>query len=77
MTYKGIVQEKNIVLVGETIIPEGTRVEDIPEIENPISKKREEIMARLWATTNVILKESGLTSDSVEILRELREEREN
>ncbi|MBI1926349.1 DUF2283 domain-containing protein [Candidatus Poribacteria bacterium] len=75
MTYRGVVQEKKIVLIGGATLPEGTHVEVIPEPENLISKRREEIMARLWATTHAILSESGMTSNSVEILRELREER--
>lgn len=80
MPYKGVVKDKVIVLEGKTQLPEGTKVEVIPESEkqaSQVSKKREEIMARLWATTEAIFKESGMTSDSVEIIRELREERSN
>lgn len=77
MPYKGVVKDTVIVLEGEAKLPEGMRVEVIPEIEKQIPKKRDEIMTRLWATTNSILEESGMTSDSVEIIRKLREERSN
>jgi hypothetical protein len=75
MTYKGVVKERTIVLVGDEMLSEGTSVEVIPELETQVPPKTDNLMARLWATTHKILNVSGMTSDSVEILRELREER--
>lgn len=72
MAYKGVVKDKVIILEGEAKLPEGTKVEVISESEkqaSQASKKREEIMARLWATTEAILKESGMSTDSVKIIR--------
>lgn len=68
MTYRGIVKGNVIVLEDEATLPEGTRVSVIPE-EQVITLKEWLEKARR------VREQLPETSDSVEILRQLREGR--
>jgi hypothetical protein len=76
MTYKSIVKGKMIVLGGDVILPAGTRVSVIPEETNTISISKPSLTLKTWLQeARQIRSRLPTTSDSVEILRELREER--
>ena len=76
MTYKGIVKGKMVVLEGDVILPEGTRVSVIPEETNTISISNPSLTLKTWLQeARQIRSRLPTTSDSVEILRQLREER--
>ena len=80
MPYKGVIKNKVVVLEDGASLPEGTKVTIVPEEDNDVQKKE---LQEKWRKFNEgtekvyqrLLSEVGITSDSVEILRQLREER--
>jgi hypothetical protein len=76
MTYKGIVRGSVIELEGEVELPEGTRVSIIPEpldiawVSPPALTLHEWLLAARGLRAQL-----PLTSDSTDILRQLRERR--
>jgi hypothetical protein len=76
MTYKGIVKGNVIELEGEATLPEGTRVSIIPEQPVPVTVPQHPITLQEWLQeARQVRAQLPQTSDSVEILRQLREER--
>ena len=76
MTYKGIVKGKVIELEGEVALPEGTRVIIIPEWPPAVHLPQHPMTLKEWMQEARQLRaQLPKTSASVEILRELREER--
>jgi hypothetical protein len=76
VTYKAIVKSKVIELEGDMALPEGTRVNSIPEWP-PAVKLRQHSMTLKESLQEARQLRAQLpkTSDSVEILRQLREGR--
>lgn len=76
MTYKGIIKGKMVVLEGDVILPEWTRVTVIPEETDTINISKPSLTLKTWLQeARQIRSQLPTTSDSVEILRQLREER--
>jgi hypothetical protein len=70
MTYKGVARGKIIELEGDVALPEGTRVSVVPEQRFTVISLRE------WLNeAHQFRRQLPKTSDSVEILREMRERR--
>jgi hypothetical protein len=78
MTYKGIVKGKLIELEGDVTLPEGTRVSVIPEESTKVNIPAPPLTLTAWLQeARQIRSQLPKTSNSVEILRQLREERAN
>jgi hypothetical protein len=78
MTYKGIVKGKLVELEGDVTLPEGTRVSVIPEETATVNIPEPSLTLKAWLQeARQIRSQLPKTSDSVEILRQLREERAN
>ena len=78
MTYKGIVKGKLVELEGDVTLPEGTRVNVIPEETATVNIPEPSLTLKAWLQeAQQIRSQLPKTSDSVEILRQLREERAN
>jgi len=75
MTYKGIVKGNVIELEGEANLPEGTRVSIIPEQPVPVTVPQQMTLQEWLQEARQVRAQIPKTSDSVEILRKLREER--
>jgi hypothetical protein len=76
MTYKGIVKGKLVELEGDVTLPEGTRVNVIPEETATVNIPEPSLTLKAWLQeARQIRSQLPKTSDSVEILRQLREER--
>lgn len=76
MTYKGIVKGNVIELEGKAILPEGTRVSIIPEQLVAVTVPPHPVTLQEWLQeARQVRAQLPKTSDSVEILRRLREER--
>ena len=70
MTYKGIAKGKIIELDGDVARPEGTRVSVVPE--SPVAV----ITLKEWLKeARQFRRQLAKSSDSVDILREIREKR--
>ena len=70
MTYKGVARGKIIELEGDVALPEGTRVSVVPEQQITVISLKE------WLKeARHLRRQLPKTSDSVEILREMRERR--
>lgn len=73
MTYKGIVKGTVIELEGEVTLPEGTRVNVIPE--RPVTVLQYPLTLKEWLREACQVRaQLPKTSDSVEMLRQLREQ---
>lgn len=80
MPYKGVVKDKVVVLEEGSALPEGMRVIVTPEIEEKEKERQtemEEFIRRCKSTSDLLRAKVGITSDSVEHIRQLREERGN
>jgi hypothetical protein len=78
MTYKGIVKGKLIELEGDVTLPEGTRVSVIPEESAKVNIPAPPLTLTAWLQeARQVCSQLPKTSNSVEILRQLREERAN
>ncbi|MBI3795802.1 MAG: hypothetical protein HY268_02395 [Deltaproteobacteria bacterium] len=78
MTYKGIVKGNVIELEEEITLPKGTRVSIIPEQPLPVTVPQRPLTLPEWLReARQIRARLPQTSDSVEILRQLREGRAN
>jgi hypothetical protein len=76
VTYKGIVKGKVIELEGDVAIPEGTRVDIIPEGPPAVNLRQHSMTLHEWLQEARQLRaQLPETSDSVEMLRHLREGR--
>ena len=76
MHYKGIVKGNVIELEGNVVLPEGTRVSVIPEQPTTVSIPRRFMTLQEWLQeARQVRAQLPKTSDSVEILRQLRERR--
>jgi hypothetical protein len=76
VTYRGIVKGKMVVLEGDVILPEGTRVSVTPEETDTVNIPKPSLPLKTWLQeARQIRSQLPTTSDSVEILRQLREER--
>jgi len=76
VTYKGIVKGKVIELEGNAALPEGTRVDIIPEWPPAVHLGQHPLTLKEWLQeTRQLRAQLPKTSDSVEILRQLREGR--
>jgi hypothetical protein len=76
MTDKGIVKGNVIELEGEVTLPEGTRVSIIPEQLVPVTVPQHPLTLQDWLQeARQVRVQLPTTSDSVEILRQLREKR--
>jgi hypothetical protein len=76
MTYKGIVRGSVIELEGNVELPEGTRVSVTPEPLNTAWVSPPALTLHEWLlTTRRLRAQLPLTSDSADILRQLRERR--
>ena len=76
MTYKGIVRGSVIELEGEVELPEGTRVSIIPEPLNTAWVSPSALTLHEWLVAARRLRaQLPLTSDSADVLRQLRERR--
>ena len=76
MTYKGIVRRSVIELEGDVELPEGTRVSIIPEPLHTAKVSPPALTLHEWLSMARGLRaQLSLTSDSVDILRQLRERR--
>ncbi len=81
MLYQGVIRNQVVVLEKGISLPEGTKVRVIPEKDEA---RRKELQAT-WdrfdegaeEVFQYLLSEIGTTSDSAEILRQLRNERTN
>jgi hypothetical protein len=70
MTYKGVARGRIIELEGDIALPEGTRVSVVPE--QPIAV----VTLKEWLKeARHLRRQIPKTSDSVDILREMRERR--
>lgn len=70
MTYKGVAKGKIIELEGDVALPEGTRVSVVPEEPMTVVTLKEWLKeARQFRA------QLPKTSDSVEIIRQMREKR--
>jgi hypothetical protein len=78
MTYKGLVKGKLVELEGDVTLPEGTRVNVIPEETATVNIPEPSLILKACLQeARQIRSQLPKTSDSVEILRQLREERAN
>jgi hypothetical protein len=78
MIYKGIVKGKIVELEGDVDLCEGTRVSVIPEPPITDSIPAHSMALKQWLQEARQLRaQLPKTSDSVEILRQLRDERAN
>lgn len=78
MTYKGIVIGRLVELEGDVTLPEGTRVSVIPEETATIKIPEPSLTLKAWLQqARQTRSQLPKTSDSAEILRQLREERAN
>lgn len=76
MPYKGIVKGQVIELEEKVILPEGTRVSIIPEPSIAVTVPAHAVTLKEWLQdARQMRARLPETSDSVEILRQLREER--
>jgi hypothetical protein len=76
MAYKGIVRGSVIELEGDVELPEGTRVSVIPEALDTAGVSLSAVTLHAWLSMARDLRaQLPLTSDSVHILRQLREGR--
>ena len=76
MPYKGVVKGHVIELEGEATLPEGTRVSIIPELPITVSVPPYAVTLKEWLQdVRQVRAQLPKTSDSVELLRQLREER--
>lgn len=76
MTYKGIVRGSVIELEGDVELPEGTRVSVIPEPRGTTWGSPPALTLHEWLVAARGLRaQLPLTSDSADILRQLRERR--
>jgi hypothetical protein len=78
MTCIGVVRDKRVEPVDEVTLPEGARVRVIPEarVEEGAPKSPPSLGEWLKQARD-LRSRMPMTSDSVEILREIREERAN
>ncbi len=73
MTYKGIVKGNVIELEGEAALPEGTRVNIIPEQPFTVNVPQQPMTLLEWLReAREVQAQLPETSDSVEILQHLR-----
>jgi hypothetical protein len=82
MTCTGVVRDGRVELEGDAVLPEGTRVRVIPEAAPEAAAETREPAQKMdlgeWLEMVRKHREGmPMTGDSVEILRELREERSN
>ena len=78
MTYRGIVKEGLIELEGDVTLAEGTRVSVTPEEPLAIDSRTSTMTLKEWLQgARQVRAQLTRTGDSVEILRQLREERTN
>lgn len=77
MTCTGIVREGRIELEDAVTLPEGTRVRITVEKRKPRKPPKRETLGEWLEKTREVRERLPMTSDSVEILREIREERSN
>lgn len=76
MAYKGVVKGNVIELEEGAVLPDGTRVSVIPEPPSSVSAPGHAVPLTTWLWKAHQLREQiPKTSDSVEILQQLREER--
>lgn len=76
MTYTGVVKGNVIELEGEVTLPEGTRVRVIPEQPSTPGVSQPSMTLKEWLLeARQVRAQLPKTSDSVEILRQLRERR--
>jgi len=76
MPYKGVVKGHVIKLEGEATLPEGTRVSIIPDLPIAVTVPQYAMTLREWLQdARQVRAQLPKTSDSVELLRQLREER--
>ena len=76
MPYKGVVKGHVIELEGEAILSEGTRVSIIPEPPIAVAVPPSAVPLQEWLQdARQVRAQLPTTSDSVELLRQLREER--
>ena len=76
MTYKGIVKGNVIEVEGEAALPEGVRVSIIPEQPIRTDVPRLTLTLKEWLReARQVRAQLPKTSDSVEILQQLRERR--
>jgi len=74
MVYKGIARGKTIELEGDVVLSDGTRVNVIPEQPGRISVRQIPMTLKEWLhEARQVRAQLPKTSDSVEILRQLRE----
>jgi hypothetical protein len=78
MIYRAIVKGKPIELDGDVTLPEGTRMNLMPEETARVNIPELSLTLKAWLQeARPIRSQLPKTSDSVEILRQLREERAN
>ena len=76
MTYKGVVKGNVIELKDDVALPEGTYVSVIPEEPVTVSVLEHPMTLKEWLQeARQVRAQLPKTSDSVEILRQFREER--
>lgn len=76
MTYRGVVKGNVVELEGDIAIPEGTRVCIIPEETGIFDVSQHALSLHEWLReARQVRSQLPKTSDSVEILRQLRERR--
>jgi hypothetical protein len=76
MPYKGVVKGHVIELEGDATLPEGTRVSIIPELSSMATVPQHMVPLQAWLQdARKVRIHLPRASDSVEILRQLREER--
>ncbi len=76
MPYKGVVKGHGIELEGEATLPEGTRVSIMPEPPIAVAVPPHAVTLQEWLQdARQVRARLPTTSDSVELLRQLREER--
>ena len=76
MTYKGVAKGHVIELEGGATLPEGTRVSGIPEPVLPVNVPQPPLTLKEWPReARQVRAQLPTTSDSVELLQQLRERR--
>lgn len=76
MSYQGVVKGQVIELEGNASLPEGMRVRIIPEPSTTVSVPVQVLTLEAWLQeARQVRAQLPKTSDSVELLRQLREER--
>lgn len=76
MTYKGTVKGNVIEMEGGVTLPEGTRVNIIPEQPFTVHAPQQPLTLKEWLQeARQVRAQLPQTSDSVEILQQLRERR--